>query len=78
MNLERVGKSDLSKVSSLMRKQTKRYQALSGKLDDLCQRMVLFVAFLPFLSDEFYQFVWTMIWKECESYCAICLSMYCL
>ncbi|XP_057963714.1 uncharacterized protein LOC131154908 isoform X2 [Malania oleifera] len=40
LNLERIGKSDLSKVPSLMRKQAKRYQALAGKIDDLCQRMV--------------------------------------
>lgn len=41
LNLERIGKNDLSKVPSLMRKQAKRYQALAGKIDDLCQRMVL-------------------------------------
>lgn len=40
-NFERIGKSDLSKVPSLMRKQAKRYQALAGKIDDLCQRMVV-------------------------------------
>ncbi|XP_059662010.1 uncharacterized protein LOC132308062 isoform X2 [Cornus florida] len=39
LNLETVGKSDLSKLPSLMRKQAKRYQALSGKIDDLCRRM---------------------------------------
>jgi len=40
INLEKVGKGDLSKVSSLMRKQAKRYQSLTGKIDDLCRRMV--------------------------------------
>ncbi|XP_017231305.1 uncharacterized protein LOC108205759 [Daucus carota subsp. sativus] len=39
LNLERVGKNDLSKVPSLMRKQAKRYQTLAGKIDDLCRRM---------------------------------------
>ncbi|KAK7250728.1 hypothetical protein RIF29_33350 [Crotalaria pallida] len=39
LNLEKIGKSDLSKVPSLMRKQTKRYQTLSGKIDDLCRRI---------------------------------------
>ncbi|KAF7148053.1 hypothetical protein RHSIM_Rhsim03G0260800 [Rhododendron simsii] len=40
LNLERIGKSDLSKVSSRMRKQTRRYQALAGKIDNLCRRMI--------------------------------------
>ncbi|XP_020419766.1 uncharacterized protein LOC18777867 isoform X3 [Prunus persica] len=39
LNLENIGNSDLSKVPSLMRKQAKRYQALAGKIDDLCRRM---------------------------------------
>ncbi|KAG6405947.1 hypothetical protein SASPL_133541 [Salvia splendens] len=39
LNLERVCRSDLSKVPSQMRKQAKRYQALAGKIDDLCRRM---------------------------------------
>ncbi|GAB2230245.1 hypothetical protein Drorol1_Dr00014503 [Drosera rotundifolia] len=39
VNLERIGKNDLMKVPSLMRKQAKRYQALAGKIDDLCKRM---------------------------------------
>ncbi|KAL6178702.1 hypothetical protein ACLB2K_050220 [Fragaria x ananassa] len=39
LNLENIGKDDLSKVPSIMRKQTKRYQALAGKIDDLCRRM---------------------------------------
>lgn len=42
LNLEKVGKSDLSKAPSLMRKQAKRYQALAGKIDDLCRTMVTF------------------------------------
>lgn len=41
LNLEKVGKTDISKVPSLMRKQAKRYQALAGKIDDLCGRMVM-------------------------------------
>ncbi|XP_042948605.1 uncharacterized protein LOC122281298 isoform X3 [Carya illinoinensis] len=40
LNLVKVGKSDLSKVPSLMRKQAKRCQALSEKIDDLCRRMM--------------------------------------
>lgn len=39
LNLERVCRADLSKVPSQMRKQAKRYQALAGKIDDLCRRM---------------------------------------
>ncbi|XP_023637811.1 uncharacterized protein LOC17885948 isoform X2 [Capsella rubella] len=39
VNLEKVCRSDISKVPSLLRKQAKRYQALSGKIDDLCRRM---------------------------------------
>ncbi|XP_018436500.1 uncharacterized protein LOC108808896 isoform X2 [Raphanus sativus] len=39
VNLEKVCPSDISKVSSLLRKQANRYQALSGKIDDLCRRM---------------------------------------
>lgn len=38
-NLENIGENDLSKVPSLMKKQAKRYQALGGKIDDLCRRM---------------------------------------
>lgn len=38
--MEKIGKSDLTKVPSVMRKQAKRYQALAGKIDDLCRRMV--------------------------------------
>ncbi|XP_071693776.1 uncharacterized protein [Rutidosis leptorrhynchoides] len=38
-NLENVGANDWSKVPSLMKKQAKRYQALSEKIDDLCRRM---------------------------------------
>lgn len=39
INLEKVGKGDISKISTLMRKQAKRYQSLTGKVDDLCRRM---------------------------------------
>ncbi|KAI8530770.1 hypothetical protein RHMOL_Rhmol11G0084900 [Rhododendron molle] len=49
LNLERIGKSDLSKVPSKMRKQTRRYQALAGKIDNLCRRMQ---ASDPTLSSE--------------------------
>ncbi|KAK1438373.1 hypothetical protein QVD17_04181 [Tagetes erecta] len=38
-NLENIGANDLSKVPLLMKKQAKRYQALAGKIDDLCRRM---------------------------------------
>jgi hypothetical protein len=41
LNLVKVGRSDESKLPSLMRKQAKRYQALAGKIDDLCQKMVM-------------------------------------
>ncbi|XP_009150053.1 uncharacterized protein LOC103873397 isoform X2 [Brassica rapa] len=39
LNLEKVCPSDTSKVLSLLSKQAKRYQALVGKIDDLCRRM---------------------------------------
>ncbi|XP_020215988.1 uncharacterized protein LOC109799777 isoform X2 [Cajanus cajan] len=39
LNLEKIGKNDPSKVSSLIKKQAKRYQALSEKIDDLCSRI---------------------------------------
>lgn len=48
INLEKVGKGDLSKIPTLMRKQAKRYQSLAGKIDDLCRRMV--GSNLPILS----------------------------
>ncbi|GMQ03961.1 hypothetical protein CsSME_00049556 [Camellia sinensis var. sinensis] len=51
-NLERIGKGDLSKVPSQMRKQAKRYQALAGKIDDLCRRMASDPC-EPNLSSEF-------------------------
>ncbi|PSS01295.1 Plectin like [Actinidia chinensis var. chinensis] len=53
LNLERIGKSDLSKVPSKMRKQAKRYQALAGKIDDLCRRMQASDPCEPTLSSEF-------------------------
>ncbi|KAM7490928.1 hypothetical protein LguiA_033849 [Lonicera macranthoides] len=52
-NFERIGKSDLSKVPSLMKKQAKRYQALAGKIDDLCQRMQASDPCEPTLTPEF-------------------------
>ncbi|XP_031266740.1 uncharacterized protein LOC116125156 isoform X2 [Pistacia vera] len=39
LNMEKIGKNDLTKVPSTMRKQAKRYQTLAGKIDDLCRRM---------------------------------------
>ncbi|KAF8114114.1 hypothetical protein N665_0041s0003 [Sinapis alba] len=39
LNLEKVCRDDISKVPSFLRKQSKRYQALAGKIDDLCTRM---------------------------------------
>ncbi|ONK71507.1 uncharacterized protein A4U43_C04F9360 [Asparagus officinalis] len=45
--------SNLSKVSSLMRKQAKRYQSLTGKIDDLCRRMQASDPCEPTLSPEF-------------------------
>ncbi|XP_008238093.1 PREDICTED: uncharacterized protein LOC103336775 [Prunus mume] len=53
LNLENIGNSDLSKVPSLMRKQAKRYQALAGKIDDLCRRMQDSDPSEPTLSPEF-------------------------
>ncbi|KAJ3706461.1 hypothetical protein LUZ61_010166 [Rhynchospora tenuis] len=38
-NLENLGKGDISKIPSLMRKQAKRYQSLAVRIDDLCKRM---------------------------------------
>ncbi|XP_026401893.1 uncharacterized protein LOC113297583 isoform X3 [Papaver somniferum] len=38
-NLERIDKCEPLKVSTSIRKQAKRYHALSGKIDDLCRRM---------------------------------------
>lgn len=40
LNLENSVQSDLSRVPSLMRKQARRYQALTARVDDLCRRMV--------------------------------------
>ncbi|CAN4076381.1 unnamed protein product [Withania somnifera] len=53
LNLEKIGKTDLSKVPSSMRKQVKRYQALAGKIDDLCRRMQASDPCEPTLSPEF-------------------------
>lgn len=54
LNLERIGKTDLSKVPSSTRKQVKRYQALAGKIDDLCRRMVIMASLLlKILVDRF-------------------------
>ncbi|XP_022737083.1 myosin heavy chain, skeletal muscle, adult isoform X3 [Durio zibethinus] len=53
LNLEIIGKSDLSRVPSLMRKQAKRYQALTSKIDDLCRRMQASDHSEPTLNLEF-------------------------
>lgn len=53
LNLEKVGKTDISKAPSLMRKQAKRYQALAGKIDDLCGRMQASDPCEPTLGPEF-------------------------
>ncbi|KAL1556915.1 hypothetical protein AAHA92_12471 [Salvia divinorum] len=53
LNLERVCRADLSKVPSQMRKQAKRYQALAGKIDDLCRRMQASDPCEAALSSEF-------------------------
>ncbi|KAJ8555241.1 hypothetical protein K7X08_012737 [Anisodus acutangulus] len=53
LNLEKIGKTDSSKVPSSTRKQVKRYQALAGKIDDLCRRMQASDPCEPNLSPEF-------------------------
>ncbi|KAK4364764.1 hypothetical protein RND71_016122 [Anisodus tanguticus] len=53
LNLEKIGKTDSSKVPSSTRKQVKRYQALAGKIDDLCRRMQVSDPCEPNLSPEF-------------------------
>jgi hypothetical protein len=40
INLDKVSKDFPSKVSSSIKKQAKRYQSLSEKIDDLCRRIV--------------------------------------
>ncbi|XP_073131884.1 uncharacterized protein [Henckelia pumila] len=53
LNLERIGKTDLSKMPSQMRKQAKRYQALAGKIDDLCRKMQASDPCEPTISSDF-------------------------
>ncbi|KAL5550810.1 hypothetical protein UlMin_000986 [Ulmus minor] len=53
LNLEKIGKSDVSNGPSLMRKQAKRYQTLAGKIDDLCRRMQASDPSEPTLSPDF-------------------------
>ncbi|KAK9716085.1 hypothetical protein RND81_06G210300 [Saponaria officinalis] len=53
LNLEKIGKNSSVKVTSLMRKQAKRYQDISGKIDDLCKRMQESDPSEPALSSEF-------------------------
>ncbi|KAL1569250.1 hypothetical protein AAHA92_00748 [Salvia divinorum] len=53
LNLERVCRADFSKTPSPMRKQAKRYQALAGKIDDLCRRMQASDPCEATLSSEF-------------------------
>lgn len=52
LNLEKIGKNDPSKVSSLIKKQAKRYQGLSEKIDDLCRKIANDPC-EPSLSSEF-------------------------
>lgn len=54
LNLEKIGKTDLSKMPSLLRKQAKRYQTLAGKIDDLCRRMQASDPSEPTLSSDFH------------------------
>ncbi|KAG6485521.1 uncharacterized protein LOC122007962 [Zingiber officinale] len=51
--LEKVGAGDLSKITSLMRKQAKRYQSLAGKVDALCRKMRMNEPCDPTLTPEF-------------------------
>ncbi|CAN4128011.1 unnamed protein product [Withania somnifera] len=53
LNLEKFEKTDLSKMPSSTRKQVKRYQALAGKMDDLCRRMQVSDPCESTLSPEF-------------------------
>ncbi|KAI4314575.1 hypothetical protein L6164_027467 [Bauhinia variegata] len=54
LNLEeKIGKSDMSKVPSLMRKQATRYQTLAENIDDLCRRIQASDPSEPTLSSEF-------------------------
>ncbi|KAL5724604.1 hypothetical protein ACHQM5_007844 [Ranunculus cassubicifolius] len=53
INLEHIDKGELSKVPSLFRKQAKRYQALAGKINDLCRKMRANNLSEPTLSLEF-------------------------
>ncbi|KAJ8468123.1 hypothetical protein OPV22_030675 [Ensete ventricosum] len=39
VNLEKLGKGDMLKIPSSMRRQEKRYQTLAAKIDDLCRKM---------------------------------------
>lgn len=49
LNLEKIGKDVPSKVSSSIKKQAKRYQSLSEKIDDLCRRIVSNLYFAVFV-----------------------------
>ncbi|PKA52166.1 hypothetical protein AXF42_Ash014103 [Apostasia shenzhenica] len=52
-NLEKIGKGEVSKVPSLLRKQAKRHQSLASKIDDLCRRMQVSEPCESSLSPEF-------------------------
>lgn len=70
-NLEKVGKGDLSKIPSLLRKQAKRYQSLTGKIDDLCRKMVSWSIFHVHPPAFFFAFVLLLIflkWKKAHSF----------
>ncbi|KAG9452843.1 hypothetical protein H6P81_005747 [Aristolochia fimbriata] len=53
LSMEKIGNGELSKLPSMLRKQAKRYQSLSGKIDDLCRRMQVSDPCEPTLSSEF-------------------------
>ncbi|KAL9246992.1 hypothetical protein vseg_020467 [Gypsophila vaccaria] len=53
LNLEKVGRNSSVKVTSLMRKQAKRYQDIAGKIDDLCKQMQASDPSESALSSEF-------------------------
>lgn len=52
LNLDKIGKDVPSKVSSSIKKQAKRYQSLSEKIDELCRRIASDPC-EPSLSSEF-------------------------
>ncbi|CAK8540248.1 unnamed protein product [Lathyrus sativus] len=53
LNLEKISKDVPSKVSSSIKKQAKRFQSLSEKIDDLCRRIQASDPCEPSLGSEF-------------------------